>query len=136
MRSYLDQYASGDERVSADVENERYFRKDLEELKPGVIGDEATNVEYMNSLDKMLQDLVQLQTMLKLDQQRITEQISKINHLLERYPFGARGGRLSIVVQVHRPDAKFTTALTGQIGRINAFKANDEIGRASCRERV
>lgn len=116
MRSYLDQYASGDERVSAEVENERYFRKDLEELKPGVIGDEATNVEYMNSLDKMLQDLVQLQTMLKLDQQRITEQIGKINHLLERYPFGARGGRLSIVVQVHRPDAKFTTALTGQIG--------------------
>ena len=38
-----------------------------------MIGDEATNVEYMNSLDKMLQDLVQLQTMLKLDQQRITE---------------------------------------------------------------
>ncbi|WP_338526864.1 ATP-binding protein [Bifidobacterium animalis subsp. lactis] len=134
MRSYLDQYASGDERVSAEVENERYFRKDLEELKPGVIGDEATNVEYMNSLDKMLQGLVQLQTMLKLDQQRITEQIGKINHLLERYPFGARGGRLSIVVQVHRPDAKFTTALTGQIGRINAFKANDEHDVERCRK--
>ncbi|PVV62354.1 hypothetical protein DD702_09345, partial [Bifidobacterium animalis subsp. lactis] len=35
MRSYLDQDASGDARVSAQGANERSFRKDLEERTPG-----------------------------------------------------------------------------------------------------
>lgn len=124
MRAYLDQYASSDARIDADVENARYFMHDLEELKPNMIGDEAVHVEYFNSLNKIYQDLAELQQMLKADTQRIREQIDKINRLLERYPFGARRGRLSIVVQVRNPDAAFLAALGRQIEQMSAFREN------------
>lgn len=122
MRAYLDQYAAGDTRIDADVENAQYFMHDLDELKPNMIGDEAVHVEYFNSLNKIYQDLAELQQMLKVDTQRIREQINKINRLLERYPFGARRGRLSIVVQVRNPDAAFIAALGRQVEQMSAFR--------------
>ena len=122
MLAYLNQYAPGDDRISADVENAKYFMHNLEELRPNVIGDAAVHTEYFNSLGKMYQDLAELQQMLKVDTQRIREQIDKINHLLARYPFGAKRGTLSIVVQVHNPDAAFMSALSRQVERISAFR--------------
>lgn len=133
MRTYLDQYASGDARISADVENAKYFMHDLEELRPNMIGDEAVHVEYFNSLNKIYQDLAELQQMLKVDTQRIREQIDKINRLLERYPFGARHGRLSIVVQVDGPDPAFLAALGRQVEQMSAFRESGSRDVDRCR---
>lgn len=133
MRTYLDQYASGDARISADVENAKYFMHDFEELRPNMIGDEAVHVEYFNSLNKIYQDLAELQQMLKVDTQRIREQIDKINRLLERYPFGARHGRLSIVVQVDGPDPAFLAALGRQVEQMSAFREGGSRDVDRCR---
>lgn len=134
MQSYIDQYAPNDDRISASVNDAQFFERELAELEPGVIGQEAASTEYFNSLEKMLNDFVQLQATIRADQKKITEQMGKINRLLAHYPFGAQHGKLSIEVHVRPPEAKFSTALSSQIARINAFRESDSRDVERCKK--
>ena len=121
MAAYIEQFMANDDRVSADVENFQVFEHDLRELNASTIRASADE-EYFHSLEKIHQDLMQLNTALDADRSKILEQIGKINRLLERYPFGARCGRLSIEPQVSKSDPQFLAALRARLADLNAYQ--------------
>ena len=133
MASYIEQFMPNDDRVSADVENFQVFEHDLHELNASTIRASADE-EYFHSLEKIHQDLMQLNTALDADRSKIIEQIGKINRLLERYPFGARRGRLSIVPQVSKSDPQFLAALRARLADLNAYQQQGRKDIERCKQ--
>lgn len=133
MAGYIEQFMPNDDRVSADVENFQVFEHDLRELNASTIRASADE-EYFHSLEKIHQDLMQLNTALDADRSKIIEQIGKINRLLERYPFGARRGRLSIVPQVSKSDPQFLAALRARLADLNAYQQQGRKDIERCKQ--
>ncbi|KFI59494.1 ATP-binding protein [Bifidobacterium cuniculi] len=134
MQRYLERYLPQETRVAADVDNERFFERELAELQPNTISQREADREYFNSLDKVRQDLMQLRRALKEDRAHIKTQVAKINGLLERYPFGASHGQLRIVVQVRAADPKFMATLQRVIDDLNTFRHQGGGDVDRCRE--
>ena len=133
MAAYIEQFMANDDRVSADVENFQVFEHDLRELNASTIRASADE-EYFHSLEKIHQDLMQLNTALDADRSKILEQIGKINRLLERYPFGARCGRLSIEPQVSKSDPQFLAALRARLADLNAYQQQGRKDIEQCKQ--
>lgn len=133
MAAYIEQFMANDDRVSADVENFQVFEHDLRELNASTIRASADE-EYFHSLEKIHQDLMQLNTALDADRSKILEQIGKINRLLERYPFGARRGRLSIEPQVSKSDPQFLAALRARLADLNAYQQQGRKDIEQCKQ--
>ena len=124
MASYLDAYAPDDDSVTSRVDDHRFYAEELRSLSM-LVTREATDEEYVNSLDKLTKNFLQLNRAIKADQEDIKDQLERIDAMLAGQKFGPREGRLSIDVQFRPVERGFASALKAVLRRLEEWSLND-----------
>lgn len=124
MASYLDAYAPDDGSVTSRVDDHRFYAEELRSLGM-LVTREATDEEYVNSLDKLAKNFLQLNRAIKADQENIKDQLERINTMLSGQKFGPREGRLSIDVQFRPVERGFASALKAALRELEEWSSGN-----------
>lgn len=122
MASYLETYAPDDDSVTSKVDDYRFYVEELRSLSM-LVTREATDEEYVNSLDKLTKNFLQLNRALKTDQEGVKDQLERINAMLAGQKFGPREGRLSIDVQFRPVERAFASSLKAVIRKLEEWSS-------------